>query len=158
MPLRTLLLTMINDAAADAVVDHMFNDVYLPPGGEGPYMDKYFHEDVRLPLFAGGSIAGRTVTLSPKAKLLKSALQRRHVQSGCTRFLPNRANHQPIAPIILEVIIYSRLVSNAFPTGGDLTTFYRPAMDMYVAKNPLVIFPTAVFHRGDKFANVGVDL
>jgi hypothetical protein len=68
------------------------------------------------------------------------------------------ADGQPVAPVVIEVIYYSRLASGHFPTGSDEVTFFFRPKDIYLLKNPLVVFPTAVFERGHKFANVGVDL
>ena len=202
-PLPALIAQLNSDAAADAVVEKILDTVYQFPQGEDWYLKTFFDQDVRTGVFNGGSIHGRSVSLSEKARLLKSALQRRHVASAGTKFTPHRAYHitssvhiaaliaktgfiatpgtvfgrgayfygtsqaaeayearqilapdgQPFPPIIVEVTIFSRLALNDSPRGSDEVTFYREPMDCYVVKNPLVIFPTAVFHRGEKFAN-----
>ena len=202
MSLRSLVTSINSDATANAVVEKIENSFYTYPGGEQGYLTSWFDQDVRTRLFDGSVITGRNVVLSPRARLLKSALQRRHVSSGCVRFPPIRAYHitssrqiaaliaksgfrsgggnygdgayffgssqaaekyeAPLVgealPIILEVVIYSRVTTAAFPTGGDQLTFFFKPKDIYLVKNPLVIFPTAAFHRGEKFKNVGVDL
>ncbi len=205
MSLKSLVKNLSSDEAADAVVDHIFND-FFSMGKEGVYLEKYFDQDVRRAVFSGGTISGRYVLLSPAAAMLKSALQRRHVKSNGSRFPPIKAYHRtsgrhiagliaetgfietpttvcgrgvcfftgsqkadgysaplvedPKNPgnaalnVVLEVTIFSRFAELSMPSGADLVTYYRRSMDVMVVKNPLVIFPTAVFSPGEKLANM----
>lgn len=57
--------------------------------------------------------------------------------------------------VVLEVTIFSRLAEKpTLPSGSDLVAFYNRAADIILVKNPLVIFPTAVYVPGQKLMNM----
>ena len=202
MFLGLLVRTLTTPAAADRVVEHIFAEAYNTPAGEQAYLTKYFNAGIRRSVFEGGSMAGRYVTLSPAAQLLKQAFQKAYVETQ--RFAPRKAYHLTTNPqtagmiagggfrhghgtrgwgayfytdstqaenyvpqieqapgqiaavdlkVVIEVTIYSGVVGpNVFPTGGDHVTYEWPGT--FVVKNPLVIFPTAVYKPGEKMANL----
>jgi hypothetical protein len=61
----------------------------------------------------------------------------------------------PLAQVIVEVVVFSRLARNhTLPTGSDTVAHYHEPSDIMTVKNPLVIFPKAVFLPGEKLTNV----
>lgn len=205
MSIKSLVTRMRTDAAADAVVDHIYTHNFAPGASESQYLEKYFDLDVRRRVFDGGTTSGRYLLLSPAAQRLKAAFQRRFVQSGCVEFPPTVGYHRTstaeiagmiartgfklangyvgkgvcffthsdraddylaptivppeggaaLAQVILEVTVYSRrAIDGVMPTGSDQVAHYHRQSTIMTVKNPLVIFPKAVYLPGEKFANV----
>lgn len=78
--LRKLATDVKDKASADQLVDFIYDS-----GGfklqNTDWTDNFADKETRLILFSGCSVSGGTVKLSPKASLLKLALQTRHAQS-----------------------------------------------------------------------------
>lgn len=123
MSIKALVTNLTTDAAADAVVDYMFND-YFTSEKAALYLEKYFNQDVRTAVFSGGVIYGRYVILSPAAALLKSAFQRRYARSGGTRFPPLKAYHVTSGAHIAELIAKTGFIKTATTVCGDGACFF----------------------------------
>jgi hypothetical protein len=198
MSLRTLVSRLSTAADGDALVDHIYGDGAGDEISQENYLDKYFDPSVRKAVFSGGVCTGRSVRLSPKAQVLKSALQRRYATTG--EFKPTTGYHatnsahiarlvvdggfiratntlyghgvyffttsDPAEPyateggasvkqgegIVLEVTIFSAVTKKLDKPRRDKLTFQWK--HILVVKNPLVIFPKAVFVPGEKRFNV----
>jgi hypothetical protein len=203
MPLNQLVSNLTTLDAADLLIDHIFADAAL---AEDAYIAKYFDANIRRALFSGGACSGRHVKLSPRAEVLKSALQRRYARNQVVpsprpaeAFAPMTAYHGTVSSRIANLIVGGGFVEARERVRGRGAYFYRAPLheraetyaisngedpegivievtifsattdkidrprrdktvhtsgpDILVAKNPLLIFPKAVFMPGEKMLN-----
>lgn len=68
---------------------------------------------------------------------------------------PPEVGGAAMAQVILEVVVYSRRAfDGVMPTGSDEVAHYHQSSTIMTVKNPLVIFPKAVYLPGEKLTNV----